>query len=293
MSRLPRIQTQVALTTRHKVAGWADGAHPSSQAGRSLEFHDVREYVRGDDVSDIDWKASARRGSLLVKRHVAERRGTLLIAAATGRSMAAMATPTLRKADLLIDAAATLASLALRHGDHVGLLHSRGASTTGGRPSTRAVQVEQMLAGLGSACRPDSPEADLGHLLGATSTSLRRRGIVALLCGDVDLDGQSEALLRRLVARHEVLVVVVPDLDPTDPALAGRPVVGVGDRRRLPADLLRDPGLAEAWLEDCRERAARRSASLARLSIASLVLRAADPVVPQVVSLARRMRHAA
>lgn len=293
MARLPRIQAQVALATRHKASGWAEGVHASINAGRSLEFHDVREYVRGDDTSDIDWKASARRGSLLVKRHVAERRTTLLIAAATGASMAAMASPTLRKSDAQLDAAATLASLALTHGDHVGLLRSDGALTSGVRPSGRAVRVEQMLSALEAANRLGAPEADLSHLMEATATSMRRRGIVAVVCGDIEIDADLEARLRRLVTRHTVLLVAVPDLDPTDPQLAGRPLVGLDDRRRLPADLLRDPRLGEAWRADRNERAARRAATLARLAIPSLLLRADDPVVPQVLTLARRMRRAA
>lgn len=293
MPRLPRIRAQVALATRHKVSGWAEGVHQSINAGRSLEFHDVREYVRGDDTADIDWKASARRGSLLVKRHVAERRTTLLIAAASGASMAAMASPTLRKSEAQLDAAATLASLALAHGDYVGLLRSDGGATVGARPSTRAVRVESMLSALERATRLDAPEADLPHLIEATSATLRRRGVIAIVCGDVEVDGQLEARLRRLVTRHTVLLVAVPDLDPTDPALAGQRLVGLDDRRRIPRDLLRDPRLGEAWRADRAERAARRAAALARLAIPSLLLRADEPVVPQVLTLVRRMRRAA
>ena len=145
MPRLTRVHTEVMLATRGKVSGWLDGAHQSVNAGRSLEFHDVREYVRGDDVSDIDWKASARGGQLLVQRHVAERRTTLLIALATGRSMAAMADPSTVKRDLMLDAAATLASLALASGDYVGMLHFGAPGAVAARPSTRAVRVERML----------------------------------------------------------------------------------------------------------------------------------------------------
>ncbi|WP_040284693.1 DUF58 domain-containing protein [Tessaracoccus massiliensis] len=290
MARLPRIQSQVALATRYRVSGWSEGAHSSVHAGRSLEFHDVREYVRGDDVADIDWKASARRGSLLVKRHVAERRTTLLIAAATGRSMAAMASPTARKSDLLVEAAATLAALALGHGDYIGTLHWNDGATAGGRPSTRAVQVEQLLAGLDAACRLDADDADLPRLLDATATALRRRSVVAVLCGDVEIDGELEARLRRLVAQHEVMLVAVPDLDPT--ADVGT-VVGIHDRRRLPRELLRDRHLREAWRADCAERAARRNAALARLSISSLLLNPEQDVVGQVLTLVRGMRRAA
>lgn len=292
MARLAPIQTQVELATRHKVSGWNEGAHTSINAGRSLEFHDVREYVRGDDVADIDWKASARRGSLLVKRHVADRRTTLLLAAATGGSMAAMATPQMYKRDLMIDAAAALASLALAHGDYVGCVRWGDGTPESSRPSTRAVRVEQMLGELDRASQEGSPEPDLARLLDVTATSVRRRGIVALICGDVDVDAHFESRLRRLVVQHEVMVLVVPDLDPTDPAITRR-LFGVDDHRLLPTTPLHDAELRSAWLADVEARAARRSSALARLSISSITLAPEQRVVPQVLSLIRRVRRAA
>ena len=63
---------------------------PRIQVGRGIDFNDLREYVRGDDVKDIDWKASARTRMLLVRRYVAERKHTVVLAVSTGRSMAAM-----------------------------------------------------------------------------------------------------------------------------------------------------------------------------------------------------------
>ena len=80
MALLTRYRNQVSLALRRPIVGLFDGVHQAVNAGRSLDFNDLREYVRGDDVADIDWKASARNGELLVKRHVAERRATLLLA---------------------------------------------------------------------------------------------------------------------------------------------------------------------------------------------------------------------
>ena len=48
-----------------------DGEHGSIHKGRSMDFDDLREYVLGDDVKDLDWKATARSGRPLVKRFVA------------------------------------------------------------------------------------------------------------------------------------------------------------------------------------------------------------------------------
>ena len=51
-----------------------EGEYASVYSGRSMELNDLREYVRGDDVRDLEWKASARSGQLLVKRFIATRK---------------------------------------------------------------------------------------------------------------------------------------------------------------------------------------------------------------------------
>ncbi|RMB58339.1 DUF58 domain-containing protein [Tessaracoccus antarcticus] len=293
MARLTRVRRAIALATRHRVGGLYEGVHSSLHAGRSMEFNDLREYVRGDDVAEIDWKASARSGgSLLVKRHVAERRTTVMVAVATGRSLAGMASPTETKLDVAIQVAGAFGSLATQHGDYVGLIWCDGHDIRAARPSTRDVELERMLGHIEAASTADRPEGDLGRLLEVTATTLRRRGIVVLVCDDVDIDADLESRLRRLVVQHEVMVITLADLDPTDPAIADSPVVGLDDQRELLKELRRDPRLREAIEADRTERAARRTTALSRLAISSLHLSGTDGLVPAVLSLVRSHRHA-
>ncbi len=293
MARLTRVRRAVALATRHRVGGLYEGAHSSLHAGRSMEFNDLREYVRGDDVAEIDWKASARSGGpLLVKRHIAERRTTLMVAVATGRDFAGMASPTEKKIDVAVQAAGVFGSIATQHGDYVGLLWCDGDDIRADRPSTRDVELERMLGHIEDAASPDSHPAGLGRLLEVTATTLRRRGIVVVVCDDVDIDADLEARLRRLVVQHEVMVITIADLDPTDPAIANSPVVGLDDHRELLRELRRDSQLRDAIRADRAERAARRTAALSRLAISHLHLAGTDGIVPAILGLVRRHRHA-
>lgn len=282
MPYLNRVATQVMLASRHKVSGWLEGVHASRSAGRSLDFHDVREYVRGDDVSDIDWKASARHGSLLVKRHVAEHRATLMIAVTTGESFTGQAAPGEAKIDVAIDAAATLGMLANQHGDYVGLAWWDGAVRTA-RPSTRRVNVERMLAHAHDAAVTDDP--NIAQLVERAARVLRRPGIVAVICGDIDLDPHFEALLRRLVAQHEVVLVTVDDLDPTLPA--DQPVAGFRGRRPVPDALRLDTLVREQYFAAKQARATRRSRILARLAISHTTVDRSADVVPAVIAMVR------
>ncbi len=90
MSHLARVKARLSIHAHRKVRGLLEGEYAAIQVGRGIDFNDLREYVRGDDVKDIDWKASARTRMLLVRRYVAERKHTVVLAVSTGRSMAAM-----------------------------------------------------------------------------------------------------------------------------------------------------------------------------------------------------------
>ena len=89
-AHLTKVKARLAIHAHRKVRGLLEGEYAAIQVGRGIDFNDLREYVRGDDVKDIDWKASARGRQLLVKRYIAERKHTVLLAVSTGRSMAAM-----------------------------------------------------------------------------------------------------------------------------------------------------------------------------------------------------------
>ncbi|NHA00437.1 DUF58 domain-containing protein [Nocardioides sp. W3-2-3] len=59
-AHLPRIKARLSIHAHRKVRGLLEGEYAAVHVGRGIDFNDLREYVRGDDVKDIDWKASAR-----------------------------------------------------------------------------------------------------------------------------------------------------------------------------------------------------------------------------------------
>ena len=102
--------------------------------GRGTEFDSLREYVVGDDVRSIDWRATARRADVVVRTWRPERDRRVLIVLDTGRTSAGRvgsgsAFPRSRRlaaTGLVLDAALLLAALASRAGDHVDFLaHDR------------------------------------------------------------------------------------------------------------------------------------------------------------------------
>ena len=89
--------------------------------GQGTEFDSLREYVRGDDVRSIDWRATARAGTTMLRTWRPERDRHVVIILDTGRTAAARVGDGTRL-DAALEASLLLAALASRAGDHVHLL---------------------------------------------------------------------------------------------------------------------------------------------------------------------------
>lgn len=70
-----------------KTIGRTDGAFRSVFRGRSMELEDLREYVAGDNLRDIDWKSSSRTGEILVRNYVADKKRRFMFVVDTGKNM--------------------------------------------------------------------------------------------------------------------------------------------------------------------------------------------------------------
>ncbi|HEY1123247.1 MAG TPA: DUF58 domain-containing protein, partial [Haloferula sp.] len=91
-----------------------------SFAGSSRDFHQLREYREGDPMSQIDWKATSRRVTLISREFQEQRNQTVIFLTDTGRRMRAM-DGELPQFDHCLNAMLLLSYVALRQGDQVGV----------------------------------------------------------------------------------------------------------------------------------------------------------------------------
>jgi uncharacterized protein (DUF58 family) len=192
-----------------------DGQHRALLRGQGSEFDSLREYVVGDDVRSIDWRATARRRDVMVRTWRPERDRRILIVLDTGRTSAGRVAG-IPRLDTAMDAALLLTALAVRAGDRIDFLavdrrlRARvvGASRTAVLPA-----ITDAMA----AIEPELVETDAAALASAALTTARQRSLIVLLT-DLNPAAVEEGLLPRLpllAARNQVLVAAV-----ADPALA-------------------------------------------------------------------------
>jgi uncharacterized protein (DUF58 family) len=290
-THLPRIKARLAIPAHRKVLGLLEGEYASTHTGRSMDLNDLREYVRGDDVRDLEWKASARSGQLLVKRFVATRKHTVLLVVSTGRSMAALNDRQVPKRDLAVFVAGLLGWLAVRHGDFVAAAFGDATDRHLRRPSGGEAALERVLGAVHDATTTDAAPAALAAVLEHVAKAVRRRAIMVIVCDEYAVDDALRQALKRAVAQHEVLCVTVGDLDPTR-LVDDAPLLDVDSAAPVPDWVRGDRRLAEEYAAALAADQVTFRRTLDRLGIAHQHVTDHDTAVAAVFRLLERHRHA-
>ncbi|WP_247045839.1 DUF58 domain-containing protein [Arthrobacter rhizosphaerae] len=286
-SLVQRVKSKMSIFAHRKARGMLDGEYGSVFKGRSLDFEDLRAYVPGDEVRDIDWKATARHGSPLIRRYVAVRRQTLLLVTDTGRNMAATAADGEDKKDIAVMALGVLGYLALRHRDVVGLVAgdstgSRSLPAKGGE-----AHLERLLREVDAHAGLSAPPSELRVQLEHVARNYRQRMLLFVVADEFLPDAGLEALLRRLRAQHEILWLTIRD---ANLGQAGEPY-DVADSRVLMSHLAGSEAVSRAYGVAVAERTAARAGMFRRLGIAEVAAGSSHEVVPAIFSLLERHRH--
>jgi uncharacterized protein (DUF58 family) len=112
---------RIEVRTNRLVNDMMVGAYLSHFKGRGMDFEELREYIPGDEVRDIDWNVTYRMGRPFVKRYREERELALLLAVDVSAS-STFGSLRRTKREFAAEVAGTLAVSAARNGDKVGLL---------------------------------------------------------------------------------------------------------------------------------------------------------------------------
>ena len=249
---LPPFESRKHLPSRLARLRDLDGRAAVRVRGQGTEFDSLREYVRGDDVRSIDWRASARTRTVVVRTWQPERDRRVVLVLDTSRTSAGRVGDVPRL-DSAMDAALLLAALAARAGDRVDLV----AGDRRVRSRLRSAGARDVAANLQEAMADLEPviaEADWTALAGAVTALGRQRALVVLLT-PLEPAAVEEGLLPvlpTLTRHHRVVLASVRDpaleqlaatrgtLEEVYDAAAAEQVV---QRRRHTAGLLRALGL--------------------------------------------------
>jgi uncharacterized protein (DUF58 family) len=207
--------------------------------GTGTEFESLREWSDGDAFRTIDWKASARRGKLMVAQHEVERSQNVLLLVGSGR-----------KLDYAVTAALSLVKIAGLANDRVGLVaFAREILAARAPRSTRSsvAGLSDTLYGL----EPLFEEANYARAFTYLRHHLRKRSLIVFLTDVIDPLAQAATMAEvASLAAHHLLICVFMNDAAVSAALSQEPRdAGAAYRASVALDLANERRVAKAMLE--------------------------------------------
>lgn len=175
--------------------------------GQSMEFEQIKEYVTGDDIRTLNWKASARRGALMVNQYAHERAQQIYCIIDKGRVMK-MPFNEMTLLDYAINASLILSSVCLDNKDKVGLITFSHIIDSVLAADNRPSQMGRIMESLYRQ-ETDFLETDFELLYHTVRTKIRNRSLLILFTNFESLSGLHRQLdyIRALAKYHLVLII--------------------------------------------------------------------------------------
>jgi uncharacterized protein (DUF58 family) len=175
--------------------------------GHSMEFEQIKEYVRGDDIRTINWKATARKIDLMVNNYTDERSQQVYCIIDKGRLMK-MPFNELTLLDYAINSTLVLANVCLQKQDRVGVItfaNKMGSLIAADKKPIQRENILQLLYNQETAFL----ESDYEMLYMQIRSRIKHRSLIVLYTNFESLSGLRRQLnYLRSIARHHLLMVV-------------------------------------------------------------------------------------
>lgn len=217
------------IKTNLKAANILDGSYQSIYKGRSLNFEELREYVEGDELKDVDWSATARTRKLLVRQYIAEKKHNFLLVMDCNKRMLAHTDSGKQKSDVAIHAAGTLAYLVNLNGDYVGAMYTTPDGIENYHGRTGVYNIENILSHYDADVHKKN-DTHLEPILRYVSGHVSKKTMIVMVTDLEEFTSIPENLLTMLLAQHELMLILVSDAD-----VLGKHVYNTETDQYLPA----------------------------------------------------------
>ena len=175
--------------------------------GHTMEFEQIKEYVTGDDIRTINWKATAKKKQLMVNQFQDERSQNVYMVIDKGRVMK-MPFNGLSLLDYAINSTLVLANVILKKQDKAGMFAFSKKVENRVAAERRSLQMQRIMETLYNI-NTDYFESDFGRLYGDIKKNITQRSLILLYTNFETLDGLKRQLpYLKGIAKSHLLVVV-------------------------------------------------------------------------------------
>ncbi len=175
--------------------------------GHTMEFEQIKEYISGDDIRTINWKATAKKNQLMVNQFQDERSQNVYMAIDKGRVMK-MPFEGLSLLDYAINSTLVLSNVILKKQDKAGMFAFSKKVENRVAAERRTSQMQRILENLYNI-KTDFFESDYGRLYADIKKNITQRSLILLYTNFETLDGLNRQLpYLKGIAKSHLLVVV-------------------------------------------------------------------------------------
>lgn len=283
MNYVSKIQSNMKrhrlIQTSKKTSQILDGSYKSIYKGRSDNFGELRDYVDGDDVKDIDWKASARSRKMLVRQYIAEKKHNIMLVMDSNKRMLGETEKGEEKREVTIMSAGTLACLVNQNGDYVSATYATKHSIHHFPLKSGLANIENILSHYHKSVMMEN-DSVVGTSLDYILHHFRRRMILLIVTDTEGVLSIPEVLLKRLLVLHDILVVRIGDGD-----LAGNQVFDVVLGDYLPDYFTKNKKLVKIEKQQKQAMEQACDEKLRRYGIANITLDSTEDMETKIVEL--------
>lgn len=193
----------LAFTNKLKIFG----LKKIRRIGHTLEFEQIKEYVTGDDIRNINWKATAKKNQLMVNQYQDEKSQPIYSVIDTGRVMK-MPFDGLSLLDYAINATLVISNIAIKKQDKAGMFTFSRSLNNMIVAQRRKSQMNLILETLYNI-KTDFVESDFSRLYIDIKRNITQRSLLLLYTNFETLDGLHRQLpfLQSLSKKHLLVVI--------------------------------------------------------------------------------------
>jgi uncharacterized protein (DUF58 family) len=276
----------------HDTRGMLDGGHYAMLHTRSLELDDLRPYVAGDEIRDIDWTASARSDDILVKRFVTEKHHKILLVCNAGRDMAALTPSGEIKRDVAATVMGAIGLIAMRRTDEIGMVYGDSRGTVTVRSRRGENHIEGMLEQFYVHSRGDVGTSDIVAQLNHVAHSHRRRLLMVVVSDEPDLTPALETIVTRLNGLHELVWLAIADMPAVGASQGEQEAFDVSTGRFVPDGTMLGPRVLQAYRAAEHQRLAATDEFFSTRAVPFVRIAGSSDIRQKIVDVTEAYRHA-
>lgn len=284
MKYIKKVKANLSIYTRKKTSNILEGAYYSIYKGKSMNFEDLREYIIGDNIKDIDWKASARSNKMLVKQYIAEKKHNILFILDTGKKMLADTNNFEPKKEIALMTTGTISYIVEKHGDSIGAIFNGKEKIRYFPFQTGLYNAEKIL---NYYDKEIDSENNLENLIEYVIKNIRGKSIIFIITDIQGMSSLSDKVLKKVSLKNDVMVVNI-----SDALMSGDKAFDVEEENYISSYILEDTKLKEIEENLKKKMYDEASKKMKKYNIITTTVNKEKDIIENVYKLLERRKNA-